>query len=474
MGIVFVGVREEGNFRRLYAIKRLHPHLSDDATFRTMFLDEARIAGLVQHPNVVGVLDVGENAEGLFMVMEYVNGVNLGGLIRASQRRAVDIPVQIVVRIAMQVARGLHAVHELEGHDGVKLCLVHRDLSPQNVLVGFDGSVRITDFGIAKALGRLTETGAGVLKGKLAYASPEQILCYSLDHRTDLFSLAVVIHELLTGRPLYRNEKDQEGTWRILHEAPPDVGEDRPDVPPRLVELLFCMLAKDREKRPASAEEVCQELEVVLSDLVREEGPLDVQSFVADIAAEERHNRDHLIDTAVAAIRDRARFDVTAHEAAVGRPTHEPATRRWSMGVAVVLTAALLAGAIGVAAMSVDRAAASRSGELRSTKPAASALAPALVPGTAAADEDPPSVPPPTLAEPAAAQDRAAPSTRRPRSREGRPRARADQPRAASSRRPSGTGRPASMATSPARGSGEASAAEAASDRFGRWGFDDR
>jgi tRNA A-37 threonylcarbamoyl transferase component Bud32 len=300
MGVVYVGLREEGRFRRLYAVKRLHPHLSDDASFRAMFLDEARIAGLVQHPNVVGVLDVGEDAEGPFMVMEYIDGVNLAQLIDGAVALGVVIPVQIAVRVAREVARGLGAVHELTSHDGEKLHLVHRDLSPQNVLLGFDGSVRITDFGIAKALGRLTETGAPTLKGKLAYASPEQILCQPIDHRSDLFSLAVVIHEMLTGRQLYRNIADNEGSRRLLHDAPPDVGEERPDVPPELAQLLFRMLAKDPAQRPESAGEIYQELEVLLSDLVGAEGPLDLQAFVADIAKDAREERRRMVDVAVA------------------------------------------------------------------------------------------------------------------------------------------------------------------------------
>lgn len=340
MGVVYVGLREEGHFRRLYAVKRLHAHLSDDAAFRAMFLDEARIAGLVQHPNVVGVLDVGEDHEGPFMVMEYIDGVNLAELIDAANARGIAIPMQIAVRIAKEVARGLGAVHELTTHDGEKLHLVHRDLSPQNVLLGFDGSVRITDFGIAKALGRLTHTGAGTLKGKLAYASPEQMLCLPLDRRSDLFSLAVVVHEMLTGRQLYGNMSDNDGSRRLLHDAPPDVGEERPDAPPELTELLFRLLAKDREQRPASADEVHQELEVLLSDLVSREGPLDLQAFVTDVAKDVREGRKQRIDSAVALATEVSETGARAKS-----------TRRIRIGAIALAAIAVLGGAGGLAVM---------------------------------------------------------------------------------------------------------------------------
>ncbi|MCA9614581.1 MAG: serine/threonine protein kinase, partial [Myxococcales bacterium] len=153
MGTVYLARRREGGFQRLYAVKRLHPHLRDDPDFRAMFVEEARLAGLITHPNVVGVLDVGEDHEGPFLVMDFVQGLPLSQLITLANRSEAPLAVQSCVRIALAVARGLHASHELRDHEGRALQLVHRDLSPQNVLIGWDGTVRITDFGIAKALG---------------------------------------------------------------------------------------------------------------------------------------------------------------------------------------------------------------------------------------------------------------------------------------------------------------------------------
>jgi serine/threonine-protein kinase len=198
--------------------------------------------------------------------------------------------------------------------------------------------VRITDFGIAKALGRLTHTGAGTLKGKLAYASPEQMLCLPLDHRSDLFSLGVVVHETLTGRQLYGNTSDDDGSRRLIHDAPPDVGEERPDTPPELAELLFRMLAKDRERRPASADEVHQELEVLLSDLVSREGPLDLQAFVSDVAKDVREGRKQQVDSAVALATEVHATEVRAKRA-----------RRLRTGAVALGIAAVLGGAGGLA-----------------------------------------------------------------------------------------------------------------------------
>ncbi len=176
MGTVELALRREGEFRRLHAVKRLHPHLLEDEDLRAMFLDEARIAGLLRHANVVSVLDVGEDAQGPFLVMDYVDGVTLSTIIQHHAPLQQLLPVQLCARIGGEIARGLAAAHELTGHDGKLLDIVHRDVSPQNVLVGFDGQVRLADFGIARALGRSAKlTELGVIKGKIGYQAPEQL-----------------------------------------------------------------------------------------------------------------------------------------------------------------------------------------------------------------------------------------------------------------------------------------------------------
>ncbi|MEO0324686.1 MAG: serine/threonine-protein kinase, partial [Myxococcota bacterium] len=262
MGRVDLAVRRDGSFQRLFAVKRLHESFRDDAEFRSMFLDEARIAGLLRHPNVVSVVDVGEDAQGPFLVLDFVAGVSLGDLIRECQERGQLVPWTVALRIALQTAEGLHAAHELRDPEtGMHLHLVHRDVSPQNVLLSYDGTAHVTDFGIAKALGRRTKTTTGVLKGKLGYLAPEVLRYEEPDRRSDLFSLGVVLFELLAGRRLYKSSHRVAGAWRVLNEPAPDLGEEREDAPASLVALLFRLLAKDPAYRPATAREVARELD---------------------------------------------------------------------------------------------------------------------------------------------------------------------------------------------------------------------
>lgn len=333
MGRVDLVVRQEGSFRRLYAIKQPHEFLREDDEFRNMFLDEARLAGAIRHPNVVSVLDVGENDLGPYFVMDFVDGVSLSSFLRAL--RGERAPVEVVIDIAIQVAAGLHAAHELQDERGQPLDLVHRDVSPQNILLGFDGVVRVTDFGVARALGRSTKTATGVLKGKLGYASPEQLCFQAPDRRSDLFGFGVVLFELLVNRRLYSN-RDEQGPARILSEAPPDVGAERDDLPPELVELVFELLAKDREHRPATAGEV----EARLRELRRDfpDGP-SLKSFVRGLVADEE-----------SAQQDREQA-LLLHERGelVPWPRREPTRRerpRWMLAVALLAAAAAGAGVV--------------------------------------------------------------------------------------------------------------------------------
>lgn len=282
MGRVELVVRNEGQFHRAYARKRLRPHLLEDEEARAMFVSEARIAGLLHHPNVVSVIDVGEDAEGPFLVMDYVQGMSLSELLKALAVRGESMPIQIVVRIFLDVARGLSAAHELRDPEGKDLHLVHRDVSPQNVLVGFDGVTRLTDFGIAKAAGIGERTSTGVLKGKFGYFAPEQLQFLPASAKSDLFALGVVLFETLTGRRLYRGDTPADTARKITHEPPPDPFTFRDDLHPDLVALLFRLLAKKPEDRPSGAGEVASELEGVLAELRMSEPPRTVQDFLTE------------------------------------------------------------------------------------------------------------------------------------------------------------------------------------------------
>jgi eukaryotic-like serine/threonine-protein kinase len=262
-----------------------------------MFMDEARLAGLVRHPNAVGVLDVGEDQDGPFLIMDFVEGVSLSRVIVDAAAAGRPFPMQVAVRIGLDAAMGLHAAHEVRSEDGTVLRLVHRDVSPQNILIGFDGTVRVSDFGIAKALGNTSRTSAGVLKGNMGYLSPEQLRFEEPDRRSDFFSLGVTLYELLSGQRLYTNTDGFDGTRRILIEPPPDIGEVRSDVPPEMVELFFELLAKDRESRPATAAEIAGRLEGILATLIAEEGSVTVADYMDQhFAGQRQQRRSFLVD----------------------------------------------------------------------------------------------------------------------------------------------------------------------------------
>lgn len=282
MGSVEIASLQKTGFQRLYALKRLRRDLLTDERARAMLMEEGRVAGLVQHPNVVPVLDVGSDERGPYLVMELVAGVQLSELLKNASDKGELLELQLVLRIMVDIARGLHAAHELLDTDGTLLNLVHRDVTPQNVLLGFDGISRVTDFGIVKVLDRESQTTTGVLKGKAGYMSPEQLRFEELDRRSDLFSLGVVFFELLSGRRLYREESMSAAARRILTEPPPDPLDYRSDLPPPVVELLFELLAKDRDARPATAREIEVRLSEVLAELTLADGVIDIGTYLRE------------------------------------------------------------------------------------------------------------------------------------------------------------------------------------------------
>ncbi|MFK7985212.1 MAG: serine/threonine-protein kinase [Sandaracinaceae bacterium] len=280
MGTVEVAVRGDESFSRLYAVKRLRETYREEPSFREMFLDEARLAGRIQHPNAVGVLDYGEDEQGPYLVMDFVRGVSVSQLMKQVVAKDADMPLQVCLRVAMEAAEGLHAAHEVTGDTGEPLGLVHRDVSPQNLLVGQDGMTRVVDFGIAKAFGRLTKTETGMLKGKFGYMAPELLRFREPDRRSDLFSLGVVLFEMCTGLRLYANRDGMDGARRLLDEPPPDLGEYRDDVPPELVELLLSLLAKDPTLRPATAREAARTIEPILAEAALRDGRVEVGAYI--------------------------------------------------------------------------------------------------------------------------------------------------------------------------------------------------
>ena len=344
MGSVDIAMLRKPGFRRLFAIKRLRPELLEDERAKAMLLEEGRIAGLLQHPNIVPVVDVGEDPQGPYLVMDLVPGVALGDLVRWARTAKTKLDVQLVLRLVRDAARGLHAAHELRDANGRPLSLVHRDISPQNILVGFDGIARVTDFGIAKVLDRDRETTHGLLKGKTGYMSPEQLRFETIDRRADLFSLGVVLYECLAAERLYRGKDLPETARMILHAPPPDIGAVRADVPPEIVELLFELLAKDREARPSTAKEVENRLEAAIHVLAQD-GAFDVEAFLKSELTdkfEETTQWGKLLEAPAVASEDVA-IEVD------GPPTEVSAVRETATTRAAPPRARAIAVAVGVA-----------------------------------------------------------------------------------------------------------------------------
>ena len=256
----FVGV---AGFKRFVAIKRLHPHLAKEQDFIQMFLDEARLAARLHHPNVVPILEIGIKDEQHYLVMEYIEGDTVGHLMARAANVNKKIPVPIVVRIMLDTLTGLHAAHELHDDDGSPLEIVHRDVSPQNILVGVDGVARITDFGVAKAQARLANaTQGGQLKGKLAYMSPEQVRGnMTVDRRADVFAAGIVTWELLTGQRLFKAEGEAETLFKVVAAEVPPLRNFEPGVPPEVEVVVRRALAAHPADRFASTADFAEALE---------------------------------------------------------------------------------------------------------------------------------------------------------------------------------------------------------------------
>ena len=248
-------------FEKLVVVKRVLPELARDADYVGMFLDEARLAARMHHSNLVQVYDIGE-ADGLpFYAMEYLDGHDVREIIRALQARREKLPIEHALLISIGVAAALHYAHEMKDEEGRTLGIVHRDVSPQNVAVTFDGGVKLFDFGVAKAKRRSTETRHGTLKGKIQYMSPEQCRGDEVDRRSDVFSVAILLWELMTGRRLYGGNSDFGVMKSIAESDAPKPSLVWPECPPELEEIVMRGLRREKQGRFATMEELQLALE---------------------------------------------------------------------------------------------------------------------------------------------------------------------------------------------------------------------
>lgn len=403
-------------FARTVAIKRLHAQFAKDPEFVAMFMDEARVAARIRHPNVVPTLDVVAEHGELFLVMEYVEGESLSRLVRLLKGRNEPFPVPIAAAIVSGVLQGLHAAHEARGEGGEPLDIVHRDVSPQNVIVGVDGTARVLDFGIAKAAGRLQSTREGQLKGKVSYMPVEQIQGV-VTRRTDVYSAAVVLWELLAGQRLFQGADAVEILNAVVAADVPPPSRHRAEVSPALDALVLRALSRDPRARPATARELARALE----EAVRAATPVEVAEWLHAVADAELTTRAHL----VAEIESESRSDLSAGLAVLAVPTPVVPTdveakapppaavvgapptalaptpvRRWAVLAAIVLAlglvAAVVVGALGPKGTAVvgtpSAAPAAPPSAAPSASPAASPTAPNASPSPT--PSAPPSAPP--------------------------------------------------------------------------------
>ncbi|MEZ4336257.1 MAG: protein kinase [Sandaracinaceae bacterium] len=342
MGRVYLArERGESGFTRLVALKRIHDHLAREKAFVHMFLDEARIASRIQHPHVCTVFDFGRAGDAYFIAMEYLRGLPLSEVLRelgTKPQSASPARYAIAAHLLSQACEGLHAAHELRDAEGKLLQVVHRDVSPHNLFVGFDGTLRVLDFGIARAVDRISESTTGRVKGKFAYMAPEQALGREVDRRTDVFSIGVVLWELCTLERLFKRDSPAETVLNVVHETTPRPSERVPDVPPELERICMRALAKDPDQRYANARQMGRALVRAAAAIGPPITAGDVADFMAELFPGAPEQSLKLLETH-AADSDRGPGEVTGFRA---KATPSPWTRKGrSRGVPALLAVAL-------------------------------------------------------------------------------------------------------------------------------------
>ena len=270
-----------GGFQRTVVVKRILPANCSDPSFVRMFVAEAKILGMLHHPNVIQAYDFGESAGTLFLVLEYVDGPSLAETVSVLKEVGRPMPIGVACQIAHDVCRALDHVHNLLDADGAPLNVVHRDVTPSNVLLTATGTAKLLDFGVAKYRASQAKSQVGTIKGKPAYLAPETLDQRDIDHRTDIFSLGIVLYELLTLQPLFEGDNHQITFYRVLNMEIPPPSSVRPEIPPELDRIVLKALERDRDKRYQTAQDMARDLDAFLAaQAVRSE---DAIAFVQDL-----------------------------------------------------------------------------------------------------------------------------------------------------------------------------------------------
>lgn len=336
-----------GGFIKEMVVKKILPHLATDPAFVAMFLNEAKLAARLNHPNIVQIFELGDD-HGFFMVMEYVRGLPLRGLLREHQRLGTHPSFPLTARVIADASAGLHHAHELTEPGGEVLGLIHRDVSPDNLLVSAEGQVKVADFGIARASTTASHTQDGQLRGKIPYMAPERLAGKPIDRRSDVYALGVVMYEMLTGLRPFGSFSGSELMAQALFNQPPEAITRRPEIPQRLNEIVTRALANDEEERYPTALALGSELE----DFLKREGCSQtevgawVRAFLPPEAPRVSPEPPMLTDSAVEVISsgktvidDAPVRQVTSPVAAAPRST------RWLLG-AVIALATILGAAV--------------------------------------------------------------------------------------------------------------------------------
>jgi serine/threonine-protein kinase len=292
-------------FSKWVALKIIHPNIAADQKFVEMFLDEARLAARLDHPNLCTVFDFGSEEGTYFIAMEYLHGETLGSVARVAWSTQGALPIDLGVRVVADAARGLHGAHELRGEDGRLINVVHRDVSPENIFVTYTGSAKVVDFGVARSSDQVHErTATGELKGKLAYMSPEQLHEKVVDRRTDVWALGVVLWEVTVGRRLFRRPTDAATVFAITRDPITLPSRLRDDYPPALESIVMKALERDASRRYATALELSRALEAWLASSGHPTGIGEVGEFMQALFAEQMNLRDTYLRHADVAFED--------------------------------------------------------------------------------------------------------------------------------------------------------------------------
>jgi len=270
-------------FKKQVAIKRVLPHLSEKKKFISMFLDEARLSAHLTHSNCVQVFDIGVGDNAYFIVMEFVDGANLKSITESLRKQGKEFPVSYAAFIALEICKGLSYAHELRDPSGTDLHIVHRDMSPPNVLITKYGEIKIVDFGLAKANSQLEKSEPGIIKGKFSYLSPEAAMGQDVDARTDIFAVGIILWELLTGQRLFMGDTDFQTVKKVQQAQVPSASSINPQVPPELDRILSKSLTRDPDARYRTARDLGQDLSKFMFKLGTPVSAFDIAQIVQSV-----------------------------------------------------------------------------------------------------------------------------------------------------------------------------------------------